>query len=103
MTTLTECVWKIRLEQGEIYRANLGRRRVNVAHRVCVRLRCDVDTWTGDAVLQFDALLLAKSSGSGLLQEHALDARTIRAALDWAEYRPLAARAAGADDFQGID
>ena len=54
-------------------------------------------------MLQFDALLLAKSSGSGLLQEHALDARTIRAALDWAEYRPLAARAAGADDFQGID
>ncbi len=42
---------------------------------VCFRLRRHDDARTGDAVLQFNALLVARPPWPGLLQNHAHDAR----------------------------
>jgi hypothetical protein len=42
---------------------------------VRIRLQCRGDARTGDAVLQCDALLVAWSPRSGLLQDHAIHAR----------------------------
>ena len=67
---------------NEICKTNPGRSRGNLVWSICVRLRRHDDAGTSDAVLQFDALLPTGASGPGLLQNHAVDARPIRAALD---------------------
>jgi hypothetical protein len=48
---------------------------------VCVRLRRHDHARTGDAVLQFDAVLFTPSSWSGMLQDHASDTRCFGSAI----------------------
>jgi hypothetical protein len=61
--------------------ANLSDRTGSRSRDVCIRLQCRDHAGTGDAVLQINALLIAWSSWSGLLQGHANDARSFYAAL----------------------
>ena len=75
---------------GEDY---FARRCGCAACSVHFRLRANVNAGTGDAVLQFDALLITRSSWSGLLQDHAINARPVCAAPDYP--RRFFARRAG--------
>src|SRR6266436_5885372 len=49
--------------------------------RVCVRLPCHVDARTGDAMLRYDALLIARPRAQpGMLQDDAVHARAFSTA-----------------------
>src|ERR1019366_10024334 len=50
--------------------ANFSNGTRNRSRNLCVRLRCRDDARTGDAVLRFNALLVAPSPWPGLLQDN---------------------------------
>jgi len=61
-----------------VCRTNAGHSSHRRSRGLCARLRRHDYTRAGHAVLQFDALRLARSSRSGLLQEHA-----VRSSCSW--------------------
>jgi hypothetical protein len=78
---LTRRPWASKLVNDGFGKANLSCGTGSLSRGLCIRLRCRDDARTGDAVLQFDVVLVTRSSRSGLLQNHAIDACSFCTAL----------------------
>jgi hypothetical protein len=82
---LTDAPWAPYPDCHALCRPGACRGTHACSRELCPRLRGYDYARAGDAVLQFDAMPLARSSPSGLLQEHAVHSRCLGPAISCAE------------------
>ena len=68
------------ISSDAIWEGNIAGRFGDGSGRIRVRLRCRFHARTGDGLLPFHALRVARPSWAGVLQEHVGDARAFRRA-----------------------
>ena len=81
LDALTSVVYDGYFKLNEICKASLGSSCGVAADSIRFRLQPHGNIGTGDAMLWFNALFIARASRAGMLQDYAIDACAIRAAL----------------------